>query len=324
MCGQTRLQTALPPDPIHAIHVRLRRGDLSMFLHNLTPRIPPVRPVPSVPFRFSPSVGSVFAFCALAATSLGFGACTPTAESGQCNSDADCYQRGQVCTNETHECIDDLVDFDATQSEPEPNFTAKVLPFFRGRICTVAGEFQSGAALPLRMEPCVHPCIRASNGTSHVFHLRECRGGACNGLSVEWFEGDGADCPDDAFARFDPDLCEYPITLAGRHPPFEANGSPIVGRFQLEIPFLTNDDAAQIANFNAATASAACVETCGGMDSQDKCRKGCFMRERAEHYAQDENRVLSFQMTAEAPPPPPNCETAEGADDACPCVDVGF
>lgn len=247
--------------------------------------------------------------------------CQPPAESGQCNTDDDCPVRGQVCEEVTHECIEDDVDYDATQDEPEATFTGKHMPFFRGRVCTVQGEFQAGAALPIRMEPCLHPCMTASNGDAHMFNLRECRSGICNGFSTEWFMADGVDCPADAFGRFDATTCQYPISIDGRHSPFEANGSPIVGRFKLEIPFLTNDDAAQIATFTIDGASEACVDDCLGNDNPDSCHKACFIRERAESYVQQDERVLSFDMRTDAAAPPPDCEQDQAG---CPCVDIGF
>ncbi|TPV96618.1 MAG: hypothetical protein B7733_03695 [Myxococcales bacterium FL481] len=247
--------------------------------------------------------------------------CTPPGTSGRCDDDDDCRARGQVCDALTHECVEDSIDYDATQTEPEATFTGKWLPFFRGRICTVDGTFQAGAALPIRMEPCVHPCITASNGDAHVFHLRTCRGATCEGLSTQWFLADGTNCPADAFERFDAERCTYPVAVAGRHPPFEHNGRPIVGRFELEIPFLTNEDAGQIAGFSVDAASEACAEECDRHESPDRCHKACFIRERAEAYAQFDDRVMVFDMQTDGPAPPADCEDNQAA---CPCVDVGF
>ena len=102
-----------------------------------------------------------FGFLGVFAFAGAMSACIPPGESGQCSSDEDCTGRGTVCELTTSECIPVTKDYSST-AEPSPplSFSDKAIPFFRGRICSAPNrEVQTGSAVPITFQPCLHPCI---------------------------------------------------------------------------------------------------------------------------------------------------------------------
>ena len=143
------------------------------------------------------------------ATGLGLAACTPSDDQGQCVDDEDCPGRGLVCQTTLNECEPKEQDY-STTAEPMPSgtFTDKAIPFFRGRVCSAKDQqILAGAPVPVTVQPCIHPCIEPG---AHVFqHEWECQASVCQARTVFWVEGDGTDCPAEAWGEFDEALCDY-------------------------------------------------------------------------------------------------------------------
>jgi hypothetical protein len=227
----------------------------------------------------------------------GLGACAPRASQDGCHDDLDCA-RGEVCEAATDECIASGVDVTAAENPAPASFTNQVIAFHRGELCLPL-EVESGAQMPVLMRPCLHPCLAVSSFEfSHTF---ECLGSRCDALALMWMSASSVPegCPPDAFAQFDPALCQYdtqvefPLTT-------ETSNGPIHGTMRLEIPFLTNADAAILASNP-------------GDD---------VVEELVRQYPEADNRLpngSSISILTEHPAPPPSC-----LDGACPCYLIGF
>ncbi|MEX1365797.1 MAG: hypothetical protein AB1Z98_21900 [Nannocystaceae bacterium] len=228
--------------------------------------------------------------------SVGASACGPQTDLSPCDDDRPCSGRAQVCDLETLECVAADVDTSATLNPAPASFTDAVIPFFRGEVC-LPHEVQSGAALPVLMRPCLHPCITAS---SYEFrHTFTCVGSRCEALALMWVVGSGDACPADAFGQFDAGQCQYAtdveMTIAT-----ETSNGPISGTMEIEIPFLSNDDIAVIA---AGTSDDA-------------------IRQLVQQYPEDEGRIpdgRAVSLLAGNPAPPASCR-----DGACSCYSIGF
>ena len=264
----------------------------------------------------------------LALLSGALAACIPPGETGQCTVDEDCTARGTVCDTVTSTCIPVDKDYNTT-AEPSPPvaFQDKAIPFFRGRICSAPmQEVQTGSAIPVTFQPCLHPCISANEYQFHNQYY--CSGGTCDGFSVFWSVGSSENCPADAWGEFDPSMCVYDITSNTSIGPLAINGDPIQGFLSYEIPYLTNLDIAAIAEYKGrslqdkrATATDACVAQCSSSENEDGCLFGCYAKDFVDKYPQQANRVKYFNIGNSSPVPPANC-----TDDvaACECYDVGF
>lgn len=224
-------------------------------------------------------------------------ACKPSVDVG-CELDADC-ERGEMCELASAACIDRIVDTTSTESPAPASFTAKPVPFFRGRVCTVH-DVQAGAKIPVRLDPCFHPCL--ASGTHHFKHYFSCLGKRCEAWATMYVDADSvADgCPADAFGQFDPAMCVYnhAIDLAVE---VKVRGEPVIGTVALEVPFLSNADAAEIApRFDDAE----------------------FINSKIDYYPQDPTRLVGgmpINLGSASPVPPASC-----ADGACPCYDIGL
>lgn len=228
---------------------------------------------------------------------LGSG-CAPRAEQG-CDEDTPCEARGQVCELESHECVAAMIDTTTTESPAPGSFSNKVIAFHRGEICLPL-EVQSGAEVPVLMRQCVHPCIV---GSSYEFkHGFECRGSRCEARALMWTVGSSAatGCPADAFSAFDASQCQYAAEVEFLLSTETSNG-PISGTMQLEVPYLTNEDAAAIA-----------------ADPDD----AELQEELVLQYPQQDSRIpdgRSISILPGNPAPPASCR-----DGACPCHPIGF
>lgn len=230
---------------------------------------------------------------------LWVGACAPRAESGGCDEDLPCTARGQVCDLETNDCVAAEVDTSAAESPAPASFTDKVIAFHRGEVCLPL-EVKSGERMPLLMRPCLHPCVTV--GSYQFKHSFECRGSHCDAQAFMWVTGSSAaeGCPADAFAAFDPALCQYgtevELQLAT-----ETSSGPISGDMLLELPFLTNEDAAMLA-----------------ADPDD-----AETTERlVQQYPQQQNRIpdgRAISILPGNPVPPATC-----VDGGCSCYPIGF
>jgi hypothetical protein len=227
------------------------------------------------------------------------GACTPRAETGGCDEDEPCTGRGQVCDLEANACVAAEVDTSAAERPAPASFTSKVIAFHRGEVC-LPHEVQSGERMPLRMRPCLHPCVTV---TSYEYkHSFQCRGSHCEAVALMWVEGSSAatGCPEDAFAAFDASLCQYGTEVELMLATETSNG-PISGDMLIEVPFLTNEDAAAIA---ADPSDADAIEAL------------------VQQYPQQQSRIpdgRAVSILPGHPAPPASC-----ADGACPCYSIGF
>lgn len=230
---------------------------------------------------------------------LWVGACAPRAESGGCDEDLPCTGRGQVCDLETNDCVAAEVDTSAAESPAPASFTDKVIAFHRGEVCLPL-EVKSGESMPLLMRPCLHPCVTV--GSYQYKHAFSCRGSHCEAQAFMWVTGSSAatGCPADAFGSFDASLCQYgtevELQLAT-----ETSSGPISGDMLLELPFLTNEDAAMLAadpNDDELTA------------------------ELVQQYPQQQNRIPDGRAISILPGNPAPPATCMGG--ACPCYPIGF
>jgi hypothetical protein len=229
---------------------------------------------------------------------LWVGACTPRAESG-CDEEDPCTGRGEVCDLEVSECVDAVVDTSATESPAPASFTDKTIAFHRGEVCLPL-EVTSGERMPLLMRPCLHPCVTV---TSYQYkHSFSCRGSHCDAQAFMWMQASSAatGCPEDAFGAFDASMCQYGTEVELVLSTETSNG-PISGYMLLELPFLTNEDAATLA------ADPEDDETIEGLVQQ---------------YPQQDNRIpdgRAISILPGNPAPPTTC-----AGGACPCYPIGF
>lgn len=255
-------------------------------------------------------------------------ACIPPGEQGQCTSDEDCNGRGTVCELTSAQCVPIEKDYSST-AEPSPplSFTDKAIPFFRGRICSAPmQEAQTGSAIPVTFQPCLHPCI--TPGTYQFYNQYFCNSGSCNAFSVVWVTGSSDNCPADAWGEFDPAMCNYDISANTALGPITINGNAIEAFLNYEIPYLSNLDIANIADYFAkstdakeATATDECISTCVGSNSYDSCLFGCYAKDYVDKYPQQSDRTRLFAIDNTKPTPPSNC-----TDDVslCECYEVGF
>jgi hypothetical protein len=227
------------------------------------------------------------------------GACAPRADDGGCDEDNPCTTRGQVCELETNDCVAVELDTSAAENPAPASFTDKVVAFHRGQICLPL-EAQSGVDIPVLLQPCLHPCVTVS---SYEFkHTFECRGSRCEALALTWITASSAPtgCPPEAFGSFDASQCLYDTQIEFSVATETSNG-PISGTMLLEVPFLTNEDAATLA------ADPDDTETVDALVQQ---------------YPQQQNRIpdgRAISILSGNPAPPETCR-----DGACPCYPIGF
>ncbi len=245
--------------------------------------------------------------------------CAPAEGQSECSNDSQCTARGSECDILTAICVPKDVDYTTTaETTPPANFTDKPVPFFRGEVCTASNtNIQGGGSLPLTFRPCLHPCLTPKQNSYK--HQWFCYNQTCSALTAFWMLADGNNCPVEAWGEFDASMCTYPVEVEGGIGPLElSDGSPIQGSFIYEIPFFTNDDIAEIADFQPSDASSACQAECGGNAS---CLERCFIESVAYRYVQQSDRTISFALSNTNPAPPSSC--APGAA-GCTCVPIGF
>ena len=243
-----------------------------------------------------PPVRTALSAAACAALLAG---CLPQGESGQCMVDADCVGRGQVCDTTNSICEDLTYDATSTESPAESNFTNKIVPFFRGRVCTVT-KVRSGSAIPVQMTPCWHPCLTPKE--FKFKHYFECVGSSCNAWALNWVIADGAACPADAFGKFDAAMCNWG-TAVELSVDTTLDTGPITGSMLMEVPFLTNADAAALLG--------------SGDPTPEEIKAAVFQ------YPQDPSRLVNdgnpISLLDQYPVPPATC-----VDGGCTCFDIGF
>ena len=250
------------------------------------------------PDRGRPSPSLAMVAGAIAGLSI---ACAPQGETGFCDADTPCPGRGQACDMVSHECFVEDFEADSTEDSPPSEFTGKIVPFFRGRVCLPEGV-KSGDPIPVAMEGCFHPCLTPTEITFR--HFYECIGSSCLAYSTMWMVADSAagGCPADAFGEFDRSMCNNVSVELQISTDDGADGSNIAGSMLLEIPYLTNAD------MEAIVAS-----------SNDES----VTREKIDQYPQQAGRIpgqKAIWVLPDLPSPPATCV----GDDGCECYDIGF
>ncbi|MCB9704005.1 MAG: hypothetical protein H6711_19100 [Myxococcales bacterium] len=181
--------------------------------------------------------------------------------------------------------------------DPDGDPGPTTVPYFRGRAC-VAKAVKPGEAIPIRLEACMHPCLK-TNAFAYR-HAFRCPGGACEATAVLWF-GDvtGSECPSDVFAKFDPALCVYKPAIDIKAGPLAFGGNNFEGDAPIVIPYLSNDQTAEIA---------------AGADTSAE------IWSRIDANVQEESRLFTVSVAAGSPSAPAACDDP----DLCDCRDVGF
>ena len=231
-------------------------------------------------------------------------ACGPSEEQGQCSETEPCETRGEECNLTTNTCEEKAFDPTSTEDPAEASFTDKVIPFFRGEVCTVL-EAQSGTPIPVTLRPCFHPCIDGSSLSFKFKHSYQCIGSTCDADALLWVTADGNGCPADAFGEFPKEMCTYPLLKNGVEQAeldigtTFGDGNVIRGSMLLEIPFLTNEDAGSVLP-----------------DPSTDQLKGLI-----EQYPQLPERIVAGQpisILPGDPVPPADCSSG------CECFEIGF
>jgi hypothetical protein len=237
----------------------------------------------------------VFGVTSLALVGLVFGCFAE--DSGECSAGAPCPNRGEACDDTTKTCERQDLDVDGTGPSPAPASFVATIPFFRGTVCA-ATNVQPGDKIPVKIDMCVDPCVSPKG---HKFKSQyRCNGSNCETALIVYLpDAQGANCPADAFGKFPKANCQTVTIEASVGPLSIQSTGPITGTGTLELPFLTNDDAAAIA----------------GTDDFDKVWQLIYK------YPQDAGRVFQLSMNANNPKAPANC-----TDDPslCSCKEIGF
>ncbi len=170
------------------------------------------------------------------------------------------------------------------------------LPYFRGHACA-ATTGKSGEKIAVRLEACVHPCLKTN---AFAFrHAYRCEGSDCEAFVALYYTGvTGSGCPADVFGKFDPALCKWLPAIDVAVGPVSPGGTPHEGQVALHIPFLTNDDATTIA---------------GGIDS-------AAIWPLIEAHPQDPERTFTVDLAAANASGPATC--TDGG--VCTCKDVAL
>jgi hypothetical protein len=107
-------------------------------------------------------------------------------------------------------------------------------------------------------------------------------------------------CTKDAFAKFDRSQCVYPTSpIKASARPFAVGGEAIRGNAQIEIPFLSNDDAAEIRDGASSDQIWALIN----------------------QYPASEERVFAISMDGANPAAPADCIADKSK---CECREIGF
>ncbi len=231
------------------------------------------------------------------AAGLLLAACSPTESPAECTDAKPCTTRGEVCDLAVLECVVQDLDVDATSDEPTPaNFSNVALPFFRGRVC-MPTRIQPGDNVPVKISTCLHPCMQP--GGFNFKKQYSCVGSYCEAAVLQTFgAAAGTACPTDAFGKFDRAQCVYGDDIKASAGPFVIDGSPVRGNAQVEIPFLSNDDAAAIRD--------------GAQVAQ--------IWELIKQYPQSAERVFAVSMDGANPGAPADCSD----ESKCDCREIGF
>ncbi len=233
----------------------------------------------------------VAAGCGLAAVLVG---CF-TEDSGECSAGAPCPNRGEACDVATNTCEPQMLSVDGTEAPPAPSDFTRTVPFFRGTAC-VATAVKPGETIPVKVSMCHDPCLTIN---SYQFKTQyRCNGSNCETAVIVYGKNaTGMGCPADVFGKFPKANCEY-LEVAAKAGPLTISATgAVIGTATIELPFLTNEDAAAI-------------DAGASLDE---------IWDLIYKYPQDKGRVFNITMNAGNPSAPANCDGA-----GCTCKEIGF
>ncbi len=220
---------------------------------------------------------------------------TSTAGTTSTGSTTDNPTAGESTTVEPAPC--DTAPECTSPGDPDGDPGPTTVPFFRGRAC-VPKEVKPGQALPIRLEACLHPCLK-TNAFS-MRHAYRCPGGACEAAATIYYRDVvGSECPSDVFAKFDPKLCAYKPVLDLKAGPLLLGDVPFEGDAPVVIPYLSNEQMAEIDD---------------GADSSAE------IWARIDANTQETSRIFEVQISPDAADAPDLCDDP----DLCECREVGF
>lgn len=218
-----------------------------------------------------------------------------TEDSGECSAGAPCPNRGEACNDLTNTCELVPLSVDGTEPSPAPTDFTRTIPFFRGNVC-MPTAVQPGDAIPVKVSMCYHPCVDVA---SYQFKTQyRCNGASCESALIVYAPGAvGMGCPADVFGKFAKTDCLY-LDVNAKVGPFTITSTgDVTGTATVELPFLTNDDAATI--------------HAGATIDQ--------IWDLIYKYPQDKGRVFNLSMNAGNPAAPADCSGG-----GCTCKDIGF
>lgn len=188
-----------------------------------------------------------------------------------------------------------MLNVEGTEPSPAPSEFTRTVPFFRGTVC-MPTAVQPGDAIPVKVSMCYHPCLAAN---SYQFKTQyRCNGGSCESAVIVYArDAVGAACPADVFGKFAKAECQY-LDVNAKAGPFTISSTgAVIGTATVELPFLTNEDAAAI----------------DGGATIDQIWDLIYK------YPQDPGRVFNLTMNSGNPKAPADCSGA-----GCTCKDIGF
>ena len=222
--------------------------------------------------------------------------------------------RGGYCDAETTACATKSDDHPTAEANPIANFSGVETAFFRGTVCIPQnGAAKTGMPFTINMIPTLHACMQVDQvHPSRSF--TQCQSSVCETFAYYAMTVSGSGCPDDAFGKFD--TSNTATWFEGPRRSFTFNPLEVNGTFEesldyVEIPFLTNADAAEIRGVN---------------DNE----KNAKIKELAYQYAEEEDRRLVIELRNTHPEaacgPFDATNSNEGTihDPDCTCFQVGF
>ena len=224
-------------------------------------------------------------------------ACSPSESAAECTEAKPCSNRGETCDLALLECVPEDLSVDATSDKPTPaDFANVAMPFFRGRVC-MPTRVQPGDVIPVKISACMHSCIEP--GGFNFKKQYTCTGSYCQAATLVTFgAASGAGCPADAFGKFDKSQCVYGDNIKASAGPFVIDGGSVRGNAQVEVPFLSNDDAAKIRDGASIADIWALIN----------------------RYPQTAERVFSLSMDGANPAAPADCSD----ESKCDCREIGL
>lgn len=241
-------------------------------------------------------------------------ACAGSVDTAECVDDSDCaHIRGGFCDTVAAACDSTTTEHDATKTNPDVTFVGEEMTFFRGLVCTAKnGAVKTGTQIPMNVFPCLHPCLTIEE--AHPLRVQtKCANTTCETFAYRGYRVSGNNCPDDVFGQFDQSQCVYSGGIGTSVSPMEIEGEYRESFIFVEIPYLTNDDAAYIASLPDNQQNAA-VKTTAYEYPLDESRR--FMLEVRDEFAESTCGILN------ADPDEPTAGTAQDPD--CTCFEVGF